>query len=39
LVSCKKAGEDPTDWKASDLVQYIQVNYLRKVFRDKKVIT
>ncbi len=39
LVSCKKAGEDPTDWQASDLVQYIQVSYLRKVFRDKKVIT
>jgi hypothetical protein len=39
LVSCEKVGEEPVDWRASDLVQYIQVSHLRKAFVGKKVIT
>jgi len=38
LVSCEKVGEEPVDWRASELVQYIQVNHLRKAFIGKKVI-
>ncbi|ODS32845.1 MAG: PBS lyase HEAT-like repeat protein [Candidatus Scalindua rubra] len=37
LVSCEKIGEGPIDWKASDLVQYIQVKHLREAFKAKKV--
>lgn len=39
LVSCEKSGDAPVDWKASDLVQYIQVKLLRGAFKNKKVIT
>lgn len=39
LVSCSKVGEEPIDWRASDLVQYIQVSHLRKAFVAKKIIT
>ncbi len=38
LVECNKAGDAPIDWKASDLVQYIQVKHLRAAFKNKRVL-
>lgn len=38
LVECKKTGDAPIDWKASDTVQYIKVKSLRGAFKDKKVL-
>ncbi len=31
LVVCKKFGENPIDWKANDLIQYVLIKDLRKV--------
>jgi hypothetical protein len=33
LVVCYRAGEEPVDWQAEELVQYIQVEQLREAFR------
>jgi len=38
FVECKKAGDTPVDWCASDIVQYIKVKSLRDSFKDKKVL-
>jgi hypothetical protein len=32
LVSCEKNGEEPIDWHADDLVQYISVADLKRTF-------
>lgn len=38
LVVCEKKGDEPIDWFADDLVQYVPVSKLRETFRDDKVI-
>jgi hypothetical protein len=37
LSECVKTGDNPIDWKASSLIQYVPVRALRKAFRDEKV--
>lgn len=37
LVPCKKCGEEPIDWCASDLVQYLKVSELRKAYKAGKI--
>lgn len=39
LVKCKKIGERPIDWKASDLIQYIPVSSMRESFKRDQVIS
>lgn len=38
LVACKKVGDKPTDWQASDLVQYVSVAELRTAYRNGKAV-
>jgi len=35
LVKCKKSGERPIDWEASDFIQYIKVSHLRDTYKKK----
>lgn len=37
LVACKKCGDKPIDWCASNLVQYIKVSELRTAFNEGKI--
>ena len=37
LIACKKCGDKPIDWCASNLVQYLKVSELRKSFSDGKI--
>jgi hypothetical protein len=38
LVVCKKTGECPIDWQASDLIQYIAVKDLRAAERQQRIV-
>jgi HEAT repeat protein len=38
LVQCSRSGSDPVDWRAADLVQYIQVADLRSAYDAGRVI-
>lgn len=38
FVKCEKIGESPTDWKASNNVQFFTVLSLREAFKKKRVI-
>ena len=38
LVVCKKVGERPIDWQASELIQYVPVKDLREAEQDNQVI-
>ncbi|MFQ5751171.1 MAG: HEAT repeat domain-containing protein [bacterium] len=38
LVVCEKTGDNPIDWTADNLVQYIQVRDLRRAFKNNHVI-
>ena len=38
LVVCQKNGEEPIDWVADNIVQYIKISDLRKALKDNKVI-
>ena len=38
LVVCEKSGEEPVDWIADDIVQYIKVSDLREALENNKVI-
>jgi HEAT repeat protein len=33
LVACEKVGDDPTAWRASELVQYVPVRFMRDAFK------
>lgn len=39
LIKCTKIGEQPIDWKASDLVQYVPVGLMRDAFQKGNVIS
>lgn len=38
FVKCEKIGKGPTDWKASDNVQFFTVHSLKQAFKKKQVI-
>ena len=38
LVVCKKVGEEPVDWLADNLVQYVSVSNLKEAFQKGNVI-
>jgi len=38
LVACKKSGDEPIDWDAQSMVQYIKVDGLRQAYNNKLVI-
>ena len=38
LSICKKVGEEPIDWQADSLIQYVSVRELRKAFDEKRVV-
>jgi HEAT repeat protein len=38
LVKCWQVSEEPTDWQADDLVQYVSVGDLREAYRDHLVL-
>ncbi len=38
LVECSKAGADPIDWKAADMVQYLKIADLRSAYTADRVI-
>lgn len=39
LSICRKIGEEPIDWQADSLIQYISVRELKKAFAEKRIIT
>jgi hypothetical protein len=39
FVKCSKSGERPIDWRADDLVQYVNVGAMRKALQNDKVVT
>jgi len=39
FVKCTKTGDRPIDWKADELVQYVNVKTMREALRDSKVVT
>ncbi|MBI5099663.1 MAG: HEAT repeat domain-containing protein [Nitrospirae bacterium] len=38
LSICRKVGEEPIDWQADSLIQYVSVRELRKAFDEKRVV-
>ncbi len=38
LVVCQRNGDEPVDWIADNIVQYIKISDLRRTIRDNKVI-
>lgn len=38
LVVCERTGEEPIDWKANELIQYINVKALREAYQSGQVI-
>jgi len=39
FVKCSKSGEQPIDWKADELVQYVRVKEMRESLAENKVFT
>jgi HEAT repeat protein len=39
FVNCAKSGERPIDWKADELVQYVEVKDMREALAQNKVLT